>query len=92
MSEMLKELRFYKEEFSDNTFTLFRWAETNTNLLLERWDTGANAWIHTPYFIEVTGIGGSVDYTQITEDEAVFLIASTKISPRDAVRLLTMGL
>jgi len=77
VSEMLKELRFYKEEFSDNTFTLFRWAETTTNLLLQRWDTGANAWIHAPYFIEVTGIGGSADYDLISEEDVIRRLTPT---------------
>jgi len=91
VSEMLKALRFYKEEFSDNTFTLFRWAETNTNLLLQRWDTGANAWIHAPYFIEVLGIGGSVDYDMISQEEAVEILTPT-LGKKAASKAVLIGI
>ena len=91
MAEKLEELKYYKMDTLDGTL-LFRWAETNKFLLTDRWDRVRNAWMDDPTFIEVTGIGGSTDYDRISEDEAVFLIASKTISPVDATRLLRKGL
>ena len=91
MAEKLEELKYYKMDTLDGTL-LFRWAETNKLLLTHRWDRVRNAWMDDPTFIEVTGIGGSTDYDRISENEAVFLMVSNTISPRDAVSLLTEGI
>jgi len=91
MPEMLKSLRFYKLENSTRTI-LFRWAETIRSILLERWNRESNSWVSAPILWEATGIGGSADFDLISEDEAVFLIASKTISPVDAVRLTRAGL
>ena len=91
MAEKLEELKYYKMDTLDGTL-LFRWAKTTKLLLLDRWDRVRNAWLHDAAFIEVLGIGGSADYDLISEEEAVFLMASNTISPRNAVRLLREGL
>jgi len=91
VAEKPEELKYYKMDTLDGTL-LFRWAETNKFLLTDRWDRARNAWMDDPTFIEVTGIGGSSDYDRISENEAVFLIASTTISPVEAVRLVREGL
>ena len=91
MPEMLKSLRFYKMDTLDGTL-LFRWAMTTKLLLLDRWDRARNAWIDDPTFIEVTGIGGSLDYDLISENEALRLMVRWDYAPTDAERLLTEGL
>jgi len=92
MAERLKRVRFYKMDTLDRAL-LFRWAETiRQPFIMDRWDEKAKSWLDCPLFMEVLGIGGSSDYDLISPFEAALLIASKKISPVDAVSLLTEGL
>ena len=89
---MLKALRFFKEDFSDHTTILYRWAETiRSPFLMDRWDTGANAWVSCPYFIEVLGIGGSADYDLISEEEAVKILTPS-LGKKAAAKAVLAGI
>ena len=86
---MLKRVRFFKEEFSDHTSILYRWAETaGRPFIMDRWDENSKAWVSCPYFIEVLGIGGSAAYDLISEEEAreILIPSIGKKAARKATR------
>lgn len=87
----IKDLKFYKWDLIGGRTILFRWAKTDKNLFLERWDTEEEEWVDAPTLMEVTGNGGSSDYDRITEAEVLEILIPS-IGEDSATKALRVNL
>lgn len=55
--------------------SLFRFEETEENLIMERFDKNERKWVDSPSMIAFTGIGGDDNFSEVDEEEANRLIA-----------------
>jgi len=88
MPEEIKLLVFYENQPLPDKQILFRWIETETHLVIDRWDPVEKKWVAAPGAVDISGIGGAAEYFNVPEERALEMMIPA-VGENKARELLT---